>query len=44
MEGLQQKYKIDEKTAGTVTRDDIEKIVSQRTGIPIESLRKSHIE
>jgi ATP-dependent Clp protease ATP-binding subunit ClpC len=44
MEGLRQKYKIDEKTAGTVTRDDIEKIVSQRTGIPIESLRKSHIE
>jgi ATP-dependent Clp protease ATP-binding subunit ClpC len=43
LEELRGKYKVGEHWATTVTRDHIEKIVAERTGVSIESLRKSRI-
>lgn len=40
---LPDKYKADYRTLITITRDDIEKIVAERTGTSIESLRRSRI-
>jgi ATP-dependent Clp protease ATP-binding subunit ClpC len=40
---LPDKYKADFQTPVTITRDDIEKIVAERTGASIESLRRSLI-
>jgi ATP-dependent Clp protease ATP-binding subunit ClpC len=40
---LREEHKVDEKAAVTVTRDDIESIVAERTGISVEALRKSRI-
>lgn len=43
LDTLRKKYKDDQQTPLTVTRDDIEKIVAERTGASIESLRRSRI-
>jgi ATP-dependent Clp protease ATP-binding subunit ClpC len=43
LRALREKHQVEEKAAVTVTRDDIEKIVAERTGVSIEALRKSRI-
>jgi ATP-dependent Clp protease ATP-binding subunit ClpC len=40
---LPDKYKADYQTPVTITRDDIEKIVAERTGASIELLRRSRV-
>jgi hypothetical protein len=38
---LREKYKLDEITVSTITREHIENIVSRWTGAPIASIRKT---
>ena len=37
---LREKYHIDETAVGTVTRDDIEQVVANWTGVPVATIRK----
>ncbi len=41
LQALQAKYKLTERAAPTVTREDVEQIVAQKTGLSLELLRKS---
>ena len=42
LKSLKEEYKIDESKQVTVTREHIEHIIGERTGIAMEALRKSH--
>jgi ATP-dependent Clp protease ATP-binding subunit ClpC len=43
LDAVPDKYKADYQTPATITRGDIEKIVAERTGASIESLRRTRI-
>ena len=43
LEELRDKFKVGEHSSMTVTRNHIEKIVAERAGVSIESLRKSQL-